>query len=66
MNLDLTLDWSTVTSITLPLLIGVAYFVRVGALREQGRQPSDPAPDQLRLRACADRPRHGRTDRLAG
>ncbi len=40
MSLDLTLDWSTVTSITLPLLIGVAYFVRVGHLREQGRQPS--------------------------
>ncbi len=30
MGLDLTLDWSTVTSITLPMLIGVAYFVRVG------------------------------------
>jgi cytochrome c oxidase assembly factor CtaG len=40
MSLDLTLEWSTVTSITLPLLIGVAYFVRVGKLREQGRQPS--------------------------
>lgn len=40
MALDLTFDWSTVTSITLPLLIGVAYFVRVGHLREQGRQPS--------------------------
>ncbi len=40
MSLDLTLEWSTVTSITLPLLIGVAYFVRVGHLREQGRQPS--------------------------
>ncbi len=40
MSLDLTLEWSTVTSITLPLLIGVAYFVRVGRLREQGRQPS--------------------------
>ncbi len=40
MSLDLALDWSTVTSITLPLLIGVAYFVRVGHLREQGRQPS--------------------------
>jgi cytochrome c oxidase assembly factor CtaG len=34
-----TLDWSTLTSITLPLLIGVVYFVRVGHLREQGRQP---------------------------
>lgn len=40
MSLDLTLDWSTVTSIVLPLLIGVAYFVRVGHLREQGRPPS--------------------------
>jgi len=40
MNLDLTLDWSTVTSVTLPLLIGVAYFVRVGRLRERGREPS--------------------------
>jgi len=40
MSLDLTLDWPTVTSITLPLLIGIAYFVRVGRLREQGRQPS--------------------------
>lgn len=40
MGLDLTFDWSTVTSITLPLLIGVAYFVRVGHLRVQGRQPS--------------------------
>jgi putative membrane protein len=39
MSLDLTLDWSTVTSITLPLLIGVAYFARVGHLREQGREP---------------------------
>jgi cytochrome c oxidase assembly factor CtaG len=36
----LSFDWSTVTSITLPLLIGVAYFVRVGNLREQGRAPS--------------------------
>lgn len=42
MSLDLTLDWSTVTSITLPILIGVAYFVRVDHLREQGRQPSTP------------------------
>jgi cytochrome c oxidase assembly factor CtaG len=40
MNLDLTLDWSTVTAIALPLLIGVAYFVRVGHLRESHRQPS--------------------------
>ncbi len=40
MGLDLTLEWSTMTSITLPLLIGVAYFVRVGQLREQRRQPS--------------------------
>jgi putative membrane protein len=40
MSLDLTLDWSTITSIALPALIGVAYFVRVGNLREQGRQPS--------------------------
>jgi cytochrome c oxidase assembly factor CtaG len=40
MGLDLSLDWSTVTSITLPLAIGVAYFVRVGHLRERGRQPS--------------------------
>ncbi len=42
MSLDLTFDWSTVTSVTLPLLIGVAYFVRVGHLREQGREPSLP------------------------
>jgi cytochrome c oxidase assembly factor CtaG len=40
MGLDLTLEWSTITSITLPLLIGVAYFYRVGVLRERGRQPS--------------------------
>ncbi len=40
MSLDLSLEWATVTSITLPLLIGIAYFVRVGKLREQGRQPS--------------------------
>ncbi|HVC07329.1 MAG TPA: cytochrome c oxidase assembly protein [Solirubrobacterales bacterium] len=40
MSLDLTLEWGTVTSLTLPLLIGIAYFVRVGELREQGRQPS--------------------------
>lgn len=40
LGLDLTLDWSTITSITLPILIGVAYFVRVGRLREQGREPS--------------------------
>jgi putative membrane protein len=40
MGLDLTLGWSTITSITLPILIGVAYFVRVGHLREQGRAPS--------------------------
>jgi putative membrane protein len=40
MNLDLSFEWSTITSITLPLLIGVAYFVRVGQLREQGRQTS--------------------------
>lgn len=40
MSLDLTLGWSTVTSIVLPALIGAAYFVRVGSLREQGRQPS--------------------------
>ena len=39
MNLELTLDWSTVSAITLPLLLGVAYFVRVGHLREQGRAP---------------------------
>ncbi len=39
MSLDLSFEWATVTSITLPLLIGVAYFVRVGKLREQGRQP---------------------------
>lgn len=42
MGLDLTFEWSTITSITLPLLIGVAYFVRVGHLREQGREPSLP------------------------
>ncbi|HEY2715453.1 MAG TPA: cytochrome c oxidase assembly protein [Solirubrobacterales bacterium] len=40
MGLDLTLEWSTITSITLPLLIGVAYFYRVGQLRERGRQPT--------------------------
>jgi cytochrome c oxidase assembly factor CtaG len=40
MGLDLAFEWSTITSITLPLLIGVAYFVRVGQLRDQGRQPS--------------------------
>jgi cytochrome c oxidase assembly factor CtaG len=40
MQLGISLEWSTVTSITLPLLIGVAYFYRVGALRERGRQPS--------------------------
>jgi cytochrome c oxidase assembly factor CtaG len=39
MSLDLTLEWSTITSIILPLLIGVAYFYRVGQLRERGRQP---------------------------
>lgn len=39
MGLDLTLEWSTITSITLPLLIGVAYFYRVGQLSERGRQP---------------------------
>lgn len=39
MSLDLTLEWSTITSITLPLLIGVTYFYRVGQLRERGRQP---------------------------
>lgn len=37
---DLTLEWSTITSITLPILIGVAYFYRVSHLRERGRQPS--------------------------
>lgn len=36
---DLGLEWSTITSITLPILIGVAYFYRVGRLRERGRQP---------------------------
>lgn len=40
MNLDLTLEWSTITSITLPILIGVAYFYRVGHLRERARQPA--------------------------
>jgi cytochrome c oxidase assembly factor CtaG len=40
MNLDLSFEWSTITSITLPILIGVAYFYRVGVLRERGRQPS--------------------------
>jgi putative membrane protein len=40
MSLGITLEWSTITSITLPLLIGVAYFYRVGELRERGRQPS--------------------------
>ncbi len=37
---DLSLEWSTITSITLPILIGVAYFYRVAQLRERGRQPS--------------------------
>ena len=37
---DLSLEWSTITSITLPILIGVAYFFRVGQLRERNRQPS--------------------------
>lgn len=37
---DLSLEWSTITSITLPILIGVAYFYRVGHLRERGRQPN--------------------------
>jgi putative membrane protein len=37
---DLSLEWSTITSITLPILIGVAYFYRVGRLRERNRQPS--------------------------
>ncbi|MBS1879216.1 MAG: cytochrome c oxidase assembly protein [Actinobacteria bacterium] len=36
---DLSLQWSTITSITLPILIGVAYFSRVGRLRERHRQP---------------------------
>jgi putative membrane protein len=36
---DLSLEWSTITSITLPILIGVVYFWRVGQLREKGRQP---------------------------
>jgi cytochrome c oxidase assembly factor CtaG len=40
LTLDLSFEWATVTSITLPMLIGVAYFVRVGKLREEGRQPS--------------------------
>jgi putative membrane protein len=44
MSLDLTWDlsfeWSTITSITLPILIGVAYFYRVGRLRERNRQPN--------------------------
>ncbi|HEY5051962.1 MAG TPA: cytochrome c oxidase assembly protein [Solirubrobacterales bacterium] len=40
MQLGVPLEWSTVTSVTLPLLIGVAYFYRVGVLRERGRQPS--------------------------
>jgi cytochrome c oxidase assembly factor CtaG len=44
MSLDLTWDlsfeWSTITSITLQILIGVAYFYRVAQLRERGRQPS--------------------------
>jgi putative membrane protein len=38
--LDVTFEWSTITSITLPILIGVAYFYRVAVLRERGRQPS--------------------------
>ncbi|HTR75953.1 MAG TPA: cytochrome c oxidase assembly protein [Solirubrobacterales bacterium] len=37
---DLSLEWSTITSITLPILIGVAYFYRVAQLKERGRQPS--------------------------
>jgi len=40
MQLGIPLEWSTVTSISLPLLIGVVYFYRVGQLRERGRQPS--------------------------
>jgi cytochrome c oxidase assembly factor CtaG len=36
---DLSFEWSTITSITLPILIGVAYFYRVGQLRERNRQP---------------------------
>ncbi|MBS1860552.1 MAG: cytochrome c oxidase assembly protein [Actinobacteria bacterium] len=36
---NLSLEWSTITSITLPILIGVAYFYRVGHLRERNRQP---------------------------
>lgn len=40
MSLGLTLDWSTITSIVVPILIAVAYFARVGHLRELGRQPS--------------------------
>src|ERR1700753_300332 len=43
MSLDLTWDlsfeWSTITSITLPLLIGVAYFYRVAQRRERNREP---------------------------
>ena len=40
LTLDLSFEWTTVSSITLPMLIGIAYFVRVGKLREEGRQPS--------------------------
>ncbi len=40
MSIDLTLEWSSVTSITVPLLNGVAYFVGVRRPREQGGQPS--------------------------
>ncbi len=40
MSHDLTLNWSTVSAIAVPLLIAAAYFVRVAHLREQGRQPS--------------------------
>jgi putative membrane protein len=40
MSLDLTLDWSTVSSIAVPVAILIAYFLRTAHLREQGRQPS--------------------------
>ncbi len=39
MSLDISLNWSTVTEIALPLLLGIAYFVRVGHLRAHGRAP---------------------------
>lgn len=36
----MTLSWSTVSAVVVPVLIGVAYFARVSRLRAQGRAPS--------------------------